>query len=152
MRKSYKNILGVTVLAIGVMCAPSHAISDKERDRLDFAENLVVSIGSFSIINAVLLREYLQNGGASLLIVPAISVIEVAKNLINYVDIEMESQILGPISFYFAFNALRTGMPVQQPRSSFWFFLEGAIAEVLKNRINFEVTENWYPKRWLKQK
>jgi hypothetical protein len=80
-----------------------------------------------------------------------ISSIEVLKNLINYILTENSGQLVTSIISVSALNYLRTNIlhaPLQVAPQ--WIFIESSIAEVLKNWLNFVVTEHWFPATWSK--
>lgn len=113
------------------------------------AGELFISQAAFTLINAVLYREQIRERTAGVGAILAISSIEVAKNLVNFLNIEINSQILGPVIGYAAFNSLRANLPPQPNANAWWMYFEFALAEVVKNRVNFQITENLYPRVWL---
>jgi hypothetical protein len=114
-----------------------------------FIENLLVSQAVFTLVNAAMFRKELLNKEVGLLPIAALSSVEVAKNLINFVNIEIQSNFVGPVLSYAMLNYFRAHLPNHPGANSPWFYIEVALAEWVKNKINFEVTENWYPRSWL---
>jgi hypothetical protein len=122
----------------------------RRSDYTDFAQSIVVSQAVFTFVNAILFREQLAKKQVNILTVAGISAIEVAENVINFVQIETLSRYGLPFLELGILLYLRAQMPPQAQQNSFWFFfVEGAASKIIKNKVNFMVTENWYPKRWL---
>jgi hypothetical protein len=136
-------------------------------------QNLALSMLGFMTLNVALFHQELWHGTTNVQSLVLISGIEIAKNLVNYVLIENSAQIPLSIVTWLALNEYRRSL-VSQPANKElcdrnasecrpvvsvpengiypqWFMdLLFASVEVLKNRINFVITENTFPHEWSK--
>ena len=117
-------------------------------DEIAFMESIVISAAGFHLINVALFRNELVSSQVNKESLVAISCLEVLKNLVNYVWIENSGQLALSAIALVALNAFRMSIESQTQHSSKYFLLEMSLGELLKNRINFVVTENWFPRKW----
>jgi len=143
-----RNIL-ITLMIAQASFASTWSNSTRH-EYIEFGQSLVVSQAVFTSVNAALFRDQMRKGQIGMLAVAGISAIEVAENLANFVQIETMASYVLPLVELATLVHLRAQMPALQPGSSYAvFILESVVAKFIKNKINFMVTENWYPKRWL---
>ena len=123
--------------------------AQKTPNSIVVVQNLAVSITSFYLINTLQFYRELNAGkidGKTLL---SISCFEVLKNLVNYVWIENSGRFdLSAISLL-GLNTFRMSLEMPIQNLSKWrLLIESSLAELFKNRVNFVVTENWFPVDW----
>lgn len=121
------------------------------------AQNLVVSVAGFFLVNFALYRtEWYGNQVGTTLAVFGISCVDVFLNLNNYVVTENSAYgsniyLVPATLIVFILEEFRYSMqrrPDNKPPAITRIL--AAIALVLKNKLNFVVTENWFPRKWSK--
>lgn len=117
-------------------------------DAIVFMESSVVSVAGFYMVNLLLFRNELVNSLVTKEALVAISCFEVLKNLVNYVWIENSGQLVLSAMALYVLNAFRISIDSPAQHASKYVLLEMSLAELIKNRINFVVTENWFPRKW----
>lgn len=131
-------------------CIECEEIPFFSRNAVALAWNLAQSQLGFFAINIFLFHQELLWGKIDLQTLFAISSVEIAKNLVNYVLIENSAQTFVSILSVVVLNSYRSTLkiPKQERYPPLLMDIIVAIAEYYKGRVNFKITENTFPSEW----
>ena len=144
--KCMKKLICALALASHVVSTPAQ--TSLQEDTQLFAENILISTSAFFLVNWA---QYRKEWGQNIISTPtllALSGLEVGKNLVNYVLIENKNSLTNSVLSVILHNTLRRQLSIPVQTSVIQSVFELAFAEVLKNRVNFVITEGWFPSSW----
>lgn len=111
-----------------------------------FTWNALTSYMGFFLINNVLYVDKMIHGKYNVYSLMALSLFDVSKNIVNYAWVENEDDYVGSFALFHGLNVFRELLSLPPVPTS----LMATACELAKAKLNFKVTEQWFPIAWSK--